>query len=215
MKVFSDEALAALGDGTAIAAGAVKFDLDDPLMLWGGYGPLVIGDDTFIGVGDRGLFQDTGSALGGAEQNLTLQLSGVDQDVLADFDPSQFRDVPVTGWRLIFDGTGRTLLDARIYARGRVDQLPMEETPGGPATIKALIEGAARGMGRALGRMRTDADQRLISGTDGGLKSVSYAGQVTLYWGGKTPIPANTALVTAPSSGTPVSGAFAPPSYFA
>jgi hypothetical protein len=214
MKVFSDEAISAMEAGATIVAGAVKFDLPEPLRVWGGFGPLTIDGEDMLGVGDRGLVSTTGAALGGAEQNLTLQLSGVDPTVLAGFSAVAFRRIPAICWRLIFDGSGRTLLDATIFARGRVDQLPIEETPGGTATIKAVIEGAARASGRAGGRMRTDADQRLISNTDGGFKAVSYAGQVTLYWGGKVPVPANTALTSAPSSGTPMAGNNAPPQFF-
>ena len=35
--------------------------------------------------------------------------------------------------------------------------------------------------------MRTDADQRLIKPSDGGMRKVSYAAEVTLYWGGRPP----------------------------
>jgi len=42
--------------------------------------------------------------------------------------------------------------------------------------------------------MRTDADQRLVNATDGGMRHISYAGQKMLYWGGKVPARAGSAL---------------------
>ena len=54
--------------------------------------------------------------------------------------------------------------------------------------------GLAKGLGRKGGRMRTDADQRLIDPDDGFFKNVAYAGAKTLYWGGQRPATAGSAL---------------------
>ena len=138
-------------------------------------------------MGDNGLVSATGGAVGSAEQNLTLELSGVEPDNLALFDMTSLRRAPTVCRRLLFDSSGLTWLAAPIFARGRLDQAPTEQTPGGSATIRAMIEGAARGLGRGLGRMRTDADQRLINASDDGLKAISYAGTLAIYLGGKPP----------------------------
>jgi len=87
----------------------------------------------------------------------------------------------------VFDASGQVLLAAPVYARGRLDQAPKEETAGGTATVRAMVETAARGLGRGGGRMRSQADQALIDPSDDGLKSVSFAGQTTIYFGGKVP----------------------------
>ena len=42
--------------------------------------------------------------------------------------------------------------------------------------------------------MRSDADQRLIDASDGFFKNVSFAGEKTLYWGGRKPTRAGTAV---------------------
>lgn len=197
MKSFSDDALAEIVAGTAIVAGAAEVLCDPPVRAWAGYEPRTIAGQSYTPVGDHGLAQVSGSALGGAEQNITLSLSGIDPALLPLLDASELRDAPTTLHRLIFKGDGRTMLDAQVFTRGRIDQVPVSNTIGGTATIAATVETAARGLGRQGGRMRTDADQRLIDPTDGYDKNVSYAGQKTLYWGGQRPSTASSALPNA------------------
>jgi len=56
------------------------------------------------------------------------------------------------------------------------------------------LETAARGLGRRGARMRSDADQRLLDPADGFFKHISYAAEKNLYWGGKRPARAGSAL---------------------
>jgi hypothetical protein len=186
MKVFSPAALAALKDG-AVVSGAVLIAASTPIQVWGGFGLLTIDDLVFKGLGDRGIAQVSAGALGGAAQETTLTLSGVDPEILPLLDTSAVRNAPTIIWRLIFDRNQQTLLDAKVFTRGRLDQLVSNETVGGEATLSALIEGAAKGLGRFRGRMRSDADQKLNDPSDNGFKAVTYAGTKTTYWGGKIP----------------------------
>lgn len=162
-----------------------------PIRLWGGYGdadlPSDEGTSTFHGIGDRGLIQSSSGAIGGTAQNLTLGLSGIEPAALEVLDPEEVRDASVVVRRLIFDSAGKTLLGAYVYTRGRLDELKTAETVGGGASIQISVEGAARGLGRRGGRMRSDADQRLVSSTDGFYRMVSAAPVKTLYWAGKIP----------------------------
>lgn len=188
MKLYSPEAKAEMEAGTAIAVGAVLIACaPTPVRVWGGFGPLVLEGEIFQGIGDSGLVSASGGALGGAAQSVTLALSGVDPDALALFDATALRDAPTVIWRLIFSGDGHTLLAAPVFTRGRLDQLPIEETPGGTSVIRALIEGAAKGLGRMRARTRSDSDQRLDDPDDAGFSATSYAGQKSIYWGGKIP----------------------------
>jgi hypothetical protein len=195
MKLFSEEALAALERGDAIVTGAVSIGSNPPILVWGGYGKLPIGDDIYEGVGDRGMAQISGGSLGGAAGNVTLTLSGVEPEALDLLDASEIRQAPAVVRRLIFSSDGKTLLGGHVFDRGRVDQVRVVETIGGAATIQVIIEGAARGLGRRGGRMRTDADQRLVKANDGHFRKVSFAGEKLLYWGGKRPARAG-AVVT-------------------
>lgn len=194
MKSFSAETLAALASGDMIASGAVWFGLEEALGFWGGHGDLTLSERTFQGIGDAGLVTVSGGSLGGKAEGGELSLSGVDANIAGAVDWRSLRGKPATIYRLIFNGTGARLLDASVYLRGRFDSASIVETPGGTATIKVGVEGPARGLGRRLERMHSDADQRLISETDGGMRRISYAGQKDIYWMGKVPVRAGSAF---------------------
>lgn len=166
----------------------------EPLCFWGGYGDLILdagdGPETYVGVGDRGLVTVTGRRIGTAEQSIELTLSGVDPDI--DLNTAVARDASVLIWRLGFDSSGRTLLDASVFDRGKVDDLFREEVVGGEATIRLMVEGAARGLGRSTNRMCTDADQRNIRDSDPFFSKIGYAHQKKLYWGGPKPLRNNS-----------------------
>ena len=203
MKSFTTAAKNAIGAGSSLVGGAVKIGCVPPVRVWSGEGTIQISGEDFIGVGDRGIAENTGATIGSSASGLTLTLSGVDPDALALINATGLKGSPCQIWRLIFDGTGTSLLDAQTFSRGRVDDVSTNETVGGEAKISVAIEGAARGLGRRSGRLRTDADQRLIDSTDGGYRQISYAGQKTLYWGGKKPTNAGTALGSSNGSATP------------
>lgn len=194
MKDFSAEALEALESGEAIVTGAVAFGLVEPVRYWGGYGPLVIDGQAYVGVGDQATIEVSGGTLGGRAEGARLMLSGVDPDVAAQVTLRSLRGVSAVLWWLIFDGSGRTLLQASVWLRGRVDAVSLDETPGGTSTLVVPIEGSARGLGRRSERMRSDADQQLIEAGDTGFKRVSYAGTKTIYAGGKPPVRAVNAF---------------------
>lgn len=203
MKILSPAALDALDKGTAIVAGAVEIGSVPPIRVWGGWSDLTFDGRTFDPVGDRGLVQVAGGALGGAAQAITLSLSGIDAETLALLDASEVAGAPTVLWRLIFSEDGLTLLDFHVWARGRLDTLVREEEVGGTATISAALETAARGLGQRGARLRSDADQRLIDANDGFFKNVSFAGEKTLYWGGRRPARAGSSL---PGAGDVVPG---------
>lgn len=162
-----------------------------PLRLWGGHGPISFDTDngaqTFVGLGARALAQQNAGAVGGVAQGLTLTLSAVEPAALALLDADEIKGAAVVLYRLIFASDGKTLLDAHVFDRGRVDTVSTDETVGSDAAINLAVESAARGLGRSGARQRADSDQRLINSDDGYFKSTAYAGQKELYWGGKKP----------------------------
>ena len=157
------------------------------LRVWGGYGPIELDGEVYEGVGDRGLAQQTGGAVGGIAQGLELTLSRIEPELLVLLDADEIKGGACILRRLIFASDGKTLLDYDIWERGRVDTVSTVETIGGQATIKVGVESAARGLGRVGARMRADSDQRLINPNDGYFRKASYAGEKMLYWGGKKP----------------------------
>lgn len=191
MKTYSEAEIAAFADGTAMVAAAVFIDGPSAFRVWTGNGPLTFEADgassTFTGIGQYGLLKTTGGQLGGAAQGVELGLTGVDPKVLELVPLAPWHGAPAVIWRLTFNGTGSTLLGAHVHVRGRVLDLWRDDTPGDASTLNCRVEGAARTAGRARGRMRSDPDQRLILGTDGGFKKVSHAGQIKLYTGAERP----------------------------
>lgn len=203
MKTIAPAALAALESGEAVVAGAIAVLAPTPFYWWTGDGPLTIEGQAYVGIGQYGLITTTGGSIGGAAQPTELVLSGVDPAVLDELNLGAYRRAPFILRRLIFNGAGTILLGANIHQRGRLDQLIREDVAGGVAAVKAMVEGAARGAGRGLVRMRADSDQRLAEGTDGGFKHVSFAGEKKLNLGGERPASAGSAL---PGAG-PIGGA--------
>lgn len=203
MKVFSAECRAAMAAGDIMRHGAVYIATSPtPLAVWGGYGTLVLDEVEFIGIGDRGLVSVSASALGAAAQNIDLTFSGIDPEIVSLDGMVNLRDAPCVLYRLYFNGSGSTLLDAHVYARGRLDQLVGDDQLGGSATVTATIETAARGLGKRGARMRSHADQTATFADDDGFRAVSYAGQKTLYWGGERPAQAKAALPGSSSAPT-------------
>ncbi|MES3152950.1 hypothetical protein [Sphingomonas faeni] len=200
MKSFTDLAMAAIGRGDVIVGGATEILCDPPVRLWNGEGTIVLGGQSYLGIGDRALAQVSSSAVGGAAQGMSMSMSGVDPDVIPLLDAADLRGASVASRRLVFDSSGTILLDEHVFDRGRIDAVETDETIGEAAVIGIAVEGAARGLGRRGGRMRTDSDQRLIDPTDGGFRRVSYAGAKTLYWGGQRPATGASALPNSISS---------------
>ena len=203
MKVISTAAKQALADGSAIVVGAVKIETNPVIAIWGGNGPLNLPGEAavFQPIGDRSLVSVAGGALGGAAQSIALSLSGIDAETIDVDDSDDAAGASTTLWRLIFSGDGTVLLDAHVWARGRLDEVSREDEIGGTASILASLETAARGLGRRGARQRSDADQRLVKANDGFFKNTSFAGEKTLYWGGRVPTNATSALGVVGSSG--------------
>jgi len=196
MKSYPPEALMALQLGLATIGGAVEVLADEPVRVWSGLSPITLGGNEFLPIGHRELGIARGAALGAPAQNTSLVLSGLEPDLLELLDAPTLRSAPVVLWIVIADASGRTMLHSFVDERGRVDRVPVKETSGGTATITLEAEKAARGLGRKTGRLRSDADQRLIKPTDGSFRAIAYAAEKVLYWGGEKPARAGTALNT-------------------
>ena len=198
MRSYSPDCLAALDSGRIARAGAVKVvGATETGQYWGGEGVLTLDGEDYTGLSDRFLATVFQGQLGSSEIGATVNLSGVDPDAAAGIDLVDARGGDVVVWELLFDPSGRTLLDATKAVLGTADQLTLNETPSGTSVLALSVEGASRGLGKSSGRQSTDADQRLIKPTDGSLKHISYAGQITLYWGGERPAQAQQALPNA------------------
>jgi len=186
VKDFGPAAREAIAAGRAMSVGAVFIAIPgEPFAVWGGYGDLEIDGATHTGIGDRGLVSSSSGAVGSGDQGVTLELSGIEPKVLELVDTQSANRAEVVVRRLIFDSSARTLLASPVFSRGRLDKISTKDTIGGTAIIRAMVEGAVRGLGRMGGRMRSNADQRLCDPADAGMALVAHAGETSIYWGGK------------------------------
>lgn len=198
MKTIADAAMDAIEAGEAVVTGAVvitpKDGVTPTLRYWGGYGTLTYDGHDYLGLGHRGLAQQTSNAMGGVANGIVLAVSGVEPEALSLLDPDEVKGAAVVIYRLIFASDGRELLDFHVFDRGRGDAVDTEDVIGGTATIKFSVESSARGLGRSGARMQADYDQRLINSSDGYMRNKAYAQEKSLYWGGKKPTRAAVAV---------------------
>lgn len=194
MKTYSPEALAALDSGEAVVTSAARIaTAPTPVLAWGGYGEIVIGGETYLGLGDMARVTAMSGKLGAGAQGLEIVLSPVAPEVAALFELPGLRGAPIVLRELIFDRSGAVLLASNVELRGRVDRARRRESAGGDVTVTLTVEGAARGLGRARVRMRSDADQRLFAPTDSAFRRVAFAAQKELTLGGEPPRKAGSA----------------------
>lgn len=187
MKTINPTALTALTEGTAIVTAAVAIYTSSPAYFWGGYGDLVIGSDTYTGVGDGGTVSPVNMEAGGVESGMQLSLANFDPYVNTLIAAENLRGKTAVIRRLIFDSHGTTLLDSSVFFRGRVDQVNLKETIGGTADAVISVEGSARGLNRSGNRIANLDDQLLVSATDTSFERMATSPTVTLYWMGKEP----------------------------
>ena len=187
MKTLSPAARQALAQKRVILSGAASFQFGATWNFWSGDGELTLpGLGLFKGISARALLTPLTNEVGGGADGVRLQVSGLETQVAVSIEEEDYRQKPVTIWRLIFSTTDQSLLHQAVYFRGRVDTIMTRETRPGESQIEIVIEGSARDMSRANGRMRSDADQRLLGGAaDGGMKHISTAPDRTLNWGQK------------------------------
>lgn len=71
---------------------------------------------------------------------------------------------------------------------GFLDMAELSDAANGLSTLTMTIESNARELSRSSGRIRSDADQRRVSATDGFFKHASNANaDAQIYWGRKGP----------------------------
>jgi hypothetical protein len=161
--------------------------------VWGGYGDLSIGGTTFTGAGEMGTLVPLDFQMGGAENSVDIVLSGVNPDLIALAIDNDARGAAVVIRRLIFNVQGTQLLDASTYFVGTVENMPIDDVPGGKSTITYQCESSARGLNGSGARMASHPDQLTIDATDKAFEYVAVAGEITIYWGGAPPIRAGQA----------------------
>jgi len=119
MKTLPSEAIDVLEGRELIHAAAAKFSFpDEPIRLWSGYGDFEINGEIYQGAGTTALITPSSSALGGANDGLTIDVSGLDPIAAQLTEDTDYHQKPVTIYRLIFAPDTTTLLGAAVFMRG-------------------------------------------------------------------------------------------------
>lgn len=200
MKTYATAYQTALDAGAVADCGAVKvIGSSGSWRYWSGYGDLTLASEVYTGLGDRMMVTVSGAAIGTAANGATIEITGIESPADALRGLAGLRGASVQIWRLGFDPSLTTLLDSRIWTRGRLDKAPLRDRPGGDSVLRLEIETPARSLGRALGRMLSDPDQRLIDSGDDCCKFINIFGEKKLAWGGRPPKRASETLPNAAS----------------
>lgn len=137
----------------------VKLEASVDLCVWQGVGPLVDGDDTYIGTG--GLLQ-----LAPVEQNLDLgeseyeiTLSGFDSDILSIVQTEDHEGLPVTIKAVIFDKDLNQISDLLTVKRGTLSHI-MSNSSAETTTIILSMAGINNRLSKTDALIHTDTDQK-------------------------------------------------------
>ena len=160
---------------------AVKAEFDSgDVMLWGGYGELEIGSDTYVGGGTLlsiSAIEETSEI---AARGATVVLSGLDTSIISIALDENYQNRACT----IIIGT---LADGAVdeyytLFKGRLDQMTIEES-GETASISVAIENRLIDLERPRIRRFTNEDQQTLYPGDTGFSFVNDLQDKTIEWG--------------------------------
>lgn len=172
----------ALDDAVIYPFFAVDLDFDTaPLYVWSGYGDLVIGAKTYIGVGSLmsvSAIQETTEI---DAKNASLSLSGIPTAFLSLALQEQYSGREC---RIYFGVTDSPSDYVEIFS-GEMDQMTIEES-GETCMIQVSAESIMVKLERAVVRRFTNADQQARYPGDLGFEFVAALQGLDLVWGRKS-----------------------------
>lgn len=158
---------------------AVDIDFSSgPLYVWSGYGELVIGGKTYLGVGELLTVSSVGESTEMEAKGASLVLSGVPSDYLslALTEPYQGREC-----RIYFGMADDPSNYAEVFS-GELDQMNIAEEASS-ATISVTVENVLIKLERPVVRRFTDQDQKSRYPNDRGLEYVASLQDKEIFWG--------------------------------
>jgi hypothetical protein len=160
---------------------AVALDFPSGIARWNGSTlDLLIGGETFLGIGVLG---SIGVIEEGAETRaygLTVSISGVPRDAVALALTQEYQGRAATLWEVQLDGNGQPIGTPPIAFRGRMDQMTV--TLGDTATVTARLENRLADWDRPRVRRYTDEDQKRLFPTDKGFEFVTATVDKDIVW---------------------------------
>lgn len=150
------------------------------VRLNGAAEPLVIGGNTFDGVGLLGGISTVQEAGDLASSGISLTLAGVPRDLVSVTLNEQYQGRPATVYEVFLDPATYAVIEAPIIFRGRMDQ--MNIALGETATIELTLEDRLTDMDRPKLRRYTDEDQKRAFPTDRGFEFVASTVEKEIIW---------------------------------
>ncbi len=161
----------------SFASGIVRF--------WSGLGPITWNGLTWYGTGALGSMSQLPETSDLQAQGVSLSLSGIPSDILADCLGEVRQGKPARIWFGAMDASGGLIADPYQAMAGRVDAVKLSEG-GDTSTITVNVETQLVDMQRARDRRYTDKDQQFYFPGDLGFQYVPAMQTWTGVWGRKT-----------------------------
>jgi hypothetical protein len=185
MKTLSSTALAALDAGRFLVRTLVSAypEDEDPLHIWDGRGDIAVAGTTYTGAAGRFTIQPAASAADLAPRAVDITLSGLDAEVVAMIENTDWHQRPITIDRAVIVPDALTVLHLMREFAGAMDTGLRREQRDGTTTLTIRCESAARELTRAGAHTRSDADQRLRDPADNFFAFSVAAMNTTIDWG--------------------------------
>jgi hypothetical protein len=175
--------LTAIGGEIVAPAFAVELDFASGIARWNGtLQDLVIGGQTFLGVGALGGISAIEEGAETRAYGITVGITGIPRDAVALALTQEYQGRPATVWAMQLDEGGGIIGTPAIIFRGRMDQLNVEL--GERATVTARLENRLADWDRPRLRRYTDEDQQRAFPGDLGFQYLTSTTDADIVWPG-------------------------------
>jgi len=181
------DVIAALNQPHVSALYALKLDLVSGISrVHSGLGPLVIGGETYYGVGSMGSVGPQKEQLSTSPTKLTVALGGLDDSMLAEV--MRERIVDRMAWLyLVVMGPDGVPLNASLQFKGRIAQTPIKA--GKTNTIQLTISNIFEDWQKGLNLRCTDESHRRLYPNDRFFRYQNEMADRSIFWGSKKDAP--------------------------